>query len=156
MSRPRYENEQTLAEEQRFRSIVENKHPEFVLKKLPISYGYDFACLRERDGSLAAFIEYRQRNYTFQKLQKLGGYRISLQKWERLHGWAERFNVKCLFYVHLADCLPTQFYRYQIHRGTIGQMSLVWWDNSKRGDWQDNELAVVLPCEDLELIDFIT
>jgi hypothetical protein len=151
--RPHYENEKTLAEENRFREIFEAKYPKYALRKLPMSYGYDFACLHKSNDRLSGLIEYRQRNYTFEKIKEFGGYKVSLQKWKHLYQWREQFNVVCLFFVHLADCSPTQFYRYEITKGDLNNHSLEWWDCPNRGGEAENELSAILRSEDLHLVD---
>lgn len=149
-SRPRYENEATLAEEEVFKNLFEQSFPNFKLKKNPIQYRMDFSVINSRNKKIEAMIELRCRKYTKRKITELGGLSISLMKWIAALKYWEEFKIPVRFYFRFLDTPKGEYFRLDATREVYEQCSLGWMEMHSRGDKQDCEPTLLIPTQILE------
>ena len=147
-----YENEESLANENRVKQLIE-EIADCTLMKLPRKYSLDWAILRNDD--FVAFAEYRRRfKWTWDSMRFQGGFYISLHKWKEATSWCWLTAKPFFIFLELDDGVyfadfkePEEFESPYVR----------WMDrvNKKRGDWQDNEPMVVITMEKFALIEGI-
>lgn len=142
MSRPKYETGATLDEERKIGGQIAAVAG-CDMFKLPLSYQVDFIFLKDKRPT--AFVEIKDRQkYARDKIDALGGYMLSLQKWLRARSLCEPTGIPFLIGVRFAD---------GVYVATIKD-----WDSyiirmggrRDRGDWQDVEPMAMIPVSEFK------
>lgn len=134
--RPLYETAGDRANEQR---VVEHicARWECDYVKLPKRYELDYAL--HRSGEVCAWVEVKVRNYTLPQIEQLGGYMLSLGKWNAAQTLST-FTGRPFFLAVQTLCggWIAQFRDFQSTDIRIG-------GRKDRNDWQDTEPVVLIP-----------
>lgn len=134
-TRPLYETEDNLREQEGVARLVEEKWKcKFV--KLKKAYALDYAVLR--GGKIVAFAEVKCRNYTMEKLNSFGGFMLSLHKWTEAKNISGVSGVPFVLIVKTID----GFW----HHSTTGFETdgISFGGRTDRNDLQDVEPVVIL------------
>lgn len=133
--RPLYETQEDLNREDRFARVLENLWKcKFV--KLPIKYHIDYVLTR--NDLAVAFCEIKTRNYTWDEIDKMGGYLISIDKWSSAECLHRISRLPFLLVVKASDGL---YYSSVID---FKPDSVLVRGRTDRNDWQDIEPCVLL------------
>lgn len=132
MSRPRYETEQDRRNEEE----AVKRFTKFSVKKVPISYPFDFVLLDQSE-KICAAVEVKKRNY---ELARLPDVFVSARKICGLKLYSRTYNIPSVFLVDMLDGL---FYTY-----IDGEYELTMSGRTDRNDWQDIEPVARIPSSD--------
>ena len=133
--RPLYETDADL---QREGSVVEKleKLWSCQMAKLPIRYHLDYVA--KRGDKAVAFCEVKTRNYTMDRIDKLGGYLMSIGKWSSAECLHRASGLPFLLVVQASDGL------YYSSFTEFKPDDVLVRGRTDRNDWQDIEPCVVL------------
>lgn len=148
--RPRYENSDTLAEEESFKHLFESAFPDVELRKNPIQYRIDFSVLDKSQERIIGMIEYRTRRYTKNKMSELGGVKISLMKILTGIEMSEKMGIPIQVFFSFLDSPRGEYYRFLMTRENYDQCTTGWMNFASRNDPQDCEPVVIIPVEVLD------
>jgi hypothetical protein len=143
--RPIYENKETLQMEERFKSEFENSFNQLELRKLPRSYNLDFAVWEKNPERILALIEYKQRRYSSDQMNRMGGVKISLNKIKHSLEYSDLFGVPCRLIYKLSDNKDLEYYRFDVTKENVRQCKIGFIDLVSRGDAEDVEPSLVIP-----------
>lgn len=122
----------------------------------PKFYQIDWTAVR--DGEVVSYIEYKhRRNYSYQKLEELGGYNLSLHKFLNM-GVTTMMTLKpCFLVVDLKndESDAREYWFTKIYNGQMKEVigyQFGWWGRSDRGDWQDMEPSVTIPMSEFQRV----
>jgi|10_taG_2_1085330.scaffolds.fasta_scaffold229437_2 hypothetical protein len=111
-----------------------------------------------RNGKVVSYIEYKhRRKYSWQKLEELGGYNLSLHKFMNM-GVTTMMTLKpCFLVVDLKhDSSDAREYWYaKIHNGQMKEVigyEFGFWGRNDRGDSQDMEPSVTIPMSEFQRV----
>lgn len=112
--------------------------------KLPIKYHLDYALHRDKD--IIAWLEIRVREYSFQKLDALGGYMLALSKWEAAKQLVETTERPFALVVKATDGTRAAVFEDmpQLSPSISGRGTL--------RDWQDTEPCVFIPIREFKRV----
>lgn len=142
--RPIYESRETLEMEERFKSEFEGSFSNLKLRKLPRSYNLDFAVWEEQSEKIIALIEYKQRRYSSEQMDKMGGIKISLNKIKHSLEYSNLFNVPVRLIYKLSDNKQFEYYRFNVTEDNVRQCKIGFIDFVKR-DAEDVEPSLMIP-----------
>lgn len=141
MARPIYETEETLDREREIITrICHAWRCEAV--KLPYKYNLDYALCRGDE--ILGWCEVRDRNYSWQRLDELGGYMLAYAKWEKAMMLAAISQLPFTLAVQCTDGLRVAIFKDPLPKL---EPSIAGMPASKRNDWQDVEPCVFIPIE---------
>lgn len=139
MSRPFYEKQVDRDNESRIASIL-SAHWMCLIRKMKTACELDYSV--ERQGRLAAVMEIKCRNYTFDELNNMGGLILSAHKWQAAKRWVETHHIDFLLVLGLRNGL----FRMVVDKGQAWPiLPLVTAGRHDRGDSQDIEPCVLVP-----------
>jgi hypothetical protein len=148
-ARPAYETPQDLANEEGVARVLARRWSATALK-LKRFYPIDYAFCREERyttshngrpvlrSTAAAFAEIKTRTYTWEQLDRLGGYALSLEKWSA----AERLCSMAGLPFIVAVCAVGDL-RYAV-AGDFSHDGVTYGGRSDRGDPSDKEPLILL------------
>lgn len=140
MVRPIYETDETLEREE---AIVTRLTYQWRCEavKLPYKYHLDYALVRGDE--IIAWCEVRDRSYTWEKINDLGGYMLAYAKWEKASMLNNISGLPFVLAVQCVDALKVAVFN------PLPEMkpSIAGMPASKRGDWQDKEPCIFIPIE---------
>ena len=136
MSRPMYENEQTLIEEREVALILE-KAWNCSFSKMPIRYKLDFAI--HRNQKLIAFCEVKCRDVSIDKLTEWGGYLLALGKYMAAKELTETTKKPFSLIVTTTEGI------YHRKFTEFNETDYRVMGRKDRDDWQDIEPCVLIP-----------
>jgi hypothetical protein len=134
--RPTYETKSDRNNEQR---VVEHicARWDCAYVKMPKRYELDYALHRQNE--VIAFVEVKCRNYTLEDIGQMGGYMLSLAKWnaaQALTGFTGR-----PFYLAVQTLCGGWVARFRDFESTDIRIG----GRTDRKDWQDTEPVVMIP-----------
>jgi|TARA_R110000822_G_scaffold253319_1_gene379825 hypothetical protein len=133
--RPLYETSADLAREKEIASDLERKWGcKFI--KMPIRYHLDFVLVK--NDVVVAYAELKTRNYSMEAIGKMGGYLMSIGKWQSAKSLSESSKVPFILIVKTLDGL------YRARFDTFVPDSVLVRGRTDRDDWQDIEPCVLL------------
>jgi hypothetical protein len=133
--RPLYETSADLEREGGIASYLEGKwNCSFI--KLPIRYHLDFVLTR--NDAVAAYAEVKTRNYSMDAIDSMGGYLMSIGKWEAAKSLSEASKVPFILIVKTLDGL------YRSRFDDFNPDGVLVRGRTDRNDWQDIEPCVCL------------
>lgn len=143
MSRPFYETDESMAQEL---AVMEKVCHAWRCNaaKLPIKYHLDYALHRDKD--IIAWLEIRVREYSFEKLEELGGYMLSLSKWDAAMTLNTVTKRPFVLVVKATDATRAAVFE---------DMPVLSPSISGRGkprDWQDTEPCVFIPISEFKRV----
>lgn len=133
--RPLYETVEDLDNEVSAASVFERRW-NCSMHKLSIKYQLDFVA--KRGQKAVAFCEIKTRNYTMQRIKELGGYLMSLGKWNAAKQLYDCTGLPFILIVRTTDGLW-----YSVYKDFKPDDVLVR-GRTDRNDWQDIEPCVLL------------
>lgn len=139
MSRPLYETNINRENEREVASYLSDK---FNLEaiKLPANWPIDYCFMINK--KITAFVEIKCRdNYSYEKLNQLGGYMIDLRKLVSIRRLSKEAGVAGVICVRLSD--GHYYFQDTSERG----FPLVMGGRTDRGDPSDIEPCVLIPME---------
>lgn len=105
--------------------------------KLKPSLKLDYAL--SRDGTVRAFAEVKARTYSWEQIDQLGGYMLSLDKWTHARGFCA--GLPLVLAVSAGDEIRTFITRFSENfRVVLG-------GRTDRNDWQDVEPCILIPVD---------
>lgn len=110
------------------------------LRKLPIRYHLDFAVTR--GDKLVGFCEIKTRNYTMQQIDSMGGYLMSIGKWEAARNLSYAADKPFVLAVKTTDGI----WYSSVYGSQFVADDVLVRGRTDRGDWQDIEPCVLLDC----------
>lgn len=138
MSRPFYENQNDRSNETAvIQKVCDVLNCEWV--KLKPSYGLDFGFCK--DGKLIGLAEVKCRKYTFEKIDSLGGYMLSLHKWTAAKNLVNTTDLP--FSLIVKD--SNDQIRAAIFESMLMHYNIMITGRKDRNDWQDIEPCVMIP-----------
>ena len=130
-----YETQKDLDGEKKMAQIMEGKWA-CQMFKLPIKYHLDYAITR--NDQIIAFCEMRSRKYSLEKLNEMGGFYISLEKWKSAKQLYDLTELPFIMALETPYALYyAMFKEFKPDGYTIS-------GRKDRGDWQDIEPCVLL------------
>jgi len=142
--RPLYETKADLTLEGTVKGLLERAWG-CELAKLPIRYHLDFVC--SKDGKVVAFCEVKTRNYTMAAIDQMGGYLLSIGKWEAAKSLCDASNLAFLLVVRALDGLY-----YARFKEDFKPDDVLLRGRTDRNDWQDVEPCVLLKTSRFKLV----
>lgn len=136
--RPMYETAESLAKELKVANYAGEKW-KCAMVKTPLRYCVDFMAIRE--GLVAAFVEIRCRNYSWEKINSWGGYMFSLGKYIESKAMSQATGIPFILIVETTTGLYHQIFKTFDEKPAV-QLG----GRTDRSDWQDMEPVVILPC----------
>ena len=134
--RPIYETDADLDRESGVIDVVE-KAWNCTAAKLPIRYHLDYVL--KRGDKAVALCEIKTRNYTMQKIGEMGGYLMSIGKWDA----AKRLSdAPLLPFIRIAKTLDGVY--YSSFQDEFKPDDVLVRGRTDRNDWQDIEPCVLL------------
>ena len=134
--RPIYETDADLDRESDVIDVVE-KAWNCTAAKLPIRYHLDYVL--KRGDKAVALCEIKTRNYTMQKIGEMGGYLMSIGKWDA----AKRLSDATLLpFILIAKTLDGVY--YSSFQDEFKPDDVLVRGRTDRNDWQDIEPCVLL------------
>lgn len=143
--RPIYENKETLAMENRFKTEFDEAFPKLELRKLPRSYNLDFAVFDKMKKQVLALVEYKERKYSYLQMDRMGGIKISLNKIKHALEYSSLFQVPCRLIYRLTDNENLEYYRFKVTQDLVNQCSVSFMEMYSRNDDQDVEPNLLIP-----------
>ncbi len=135
-ARPLYETPENLEREADVVRRLEARWQAEAIK-LPISYKLDYVFVR--DGKeVRSFCEIKVRRYTWEEIDRMGGYMISLAKWTAAESFCTISGLPFIVAVSAAGEIRFASIRAFDHDGVVHG------GRADRGDWQDKEPMVLL------------
>ncbi len=133
--RPRYETSEDLEREvDVVRRLEERWKAEAI--KLPTSYRLDYVFVR--DGKeVRSFCEVKVRRYSWEEIDRMGGYMISLAKWTAAEAFCSISGLPFILAVSAAREIRFASIRTFEHDGVVHG------GRADRADWQDKEPMVL-------------
>lgn len=113
--------------------------------KLPIKYALDYALVRE--GNVIAWAEVKIReSYTFDQLDKMGGYMLALAKWQMANSLTAVSKKPFVLVVKAGDEVRAASYQElpTFDAAISGRTT------KSRGDWQDIEPCIFIPIDEFQ------
>jgi hypothetical protein len=145
MSRPYYENEDTLKAERAIAQEIAQINKCFCAK-LPVRYAVDFALVDQKTKQIKWWMEVKTRpKYSMKSIGKMGGYMISLGKWMEIVKLCSMTNIRFILAV---DCLDGLWATWTSLDKAISNSSMFpphMGGRSDRNDWQDHEPVILIP-----------
>jgi hypothetical protein len=142
--RPMYETKADLTIEESVKGLLEKEWC-CDLVKLPIRYHLDFAC--SRNGRVIGFCEVKSRSYTMEAIDRMGGYLLSIGKWEAAKSLCDASGLAFLLVVRATDGLY-----YARFKDDFLPDDVLIRGRTDRDDWQDIEPCVLLDASKFKLI----
>jgi hypothetical protein len=151
MARPMYETEEDLARE---REIIKRLCNAWRCEaaKLPIKYALDYALIR--DEQIIAWCEVRDRSggrgWSFDELDEMGGYMLSLAKWDMARTLSYLSHLPFTLVVKCTDATRAATFshgNFLPYRPSMAGRTF-----ESRGDWQDVEPCVFIPIENFDRV----
>jgi hypothetical protein len=148
-ARPAYETPESLEREAGVVRRLEERWDASAIKP-PTSYRLDYIFCREEavveslDGrrvirsQAKAFCEIKVRRYTWEEIDRMGGYMISLAKWTAAEAFCSISGLPFILAVSAAGEIRFASIRTFEHEGVVHG------GRSDRADWQDKEPMVLL------------
>lgn len=133
--RPMYETKVDLQNELDAVAVAERKW-NCKMAKLPIRYHLDFVA--QRGDVAVAFCEVKTRNYTMEKIGKMGGYLMSIGKWSAAKNLHDATGLPFILVVRTMDGVW-----YSAFKDFTPDNVLVR-GRTDRDDWQDIEPCVLI------------
>lgn len=148
MSRPLYENSNSLKEEVKFfrdlRRVDEYKGYRF--QKLPLSYRLECAIEDIPSGAVIGFCEFKRRS---NRREYYPTVLLSLHKYMSLRDYGE-FGQSFLI-VRWSDV--DGIHHVNAHESSVSDYKIAWGGRQDRNDWQDIEPTIHIPINDFEIVD---
>jgi hypothetical protein len=138
--RPTYETDANLRSEIAVKEILE-KNWNCELTKLPTQYRFDYVA--ERNGKVVAFIEIKVRKYSYNRIDEMGGYMISLSKIVAAKQFAMAAGIRSILAVSMFEGV----YYFPIDKQFVTS-DLAIKGRTDRGDWEDVEPCVLIPMNE--------
>jgi hypothetical protein len=139
-----YETQKDLDGEKKMAQIMEGKWA-CQMFKLPIKYHLDYAITR--NDQIIAFCEMRSRKYSLEKLNEMGGFYISLEKWKSAKQLYDLTELPFIMALETPHALYyAMFKEFKPDGYTIS-------GRKDRGDWQDIEPMVLLDTNRFTLLE---
>ena len=143
--RPLYESSDDLEREAELASMVE---PVWKCKfrKIPIQYRLDYAL--ERDGLIKAFCEIKIRKYSMEKIDAMGGYKLSLAKWMSGKRLSKDTGLPFVILVGTTDGV----WHWNNRAVPLLPLAISMWGRGDRNDPQDYEPCIVIPTSEFKRV----
>jgi hypothetical protein len=145
MVRPSYETIETLQDEL---TLIEKICHQWRCEaaKLPIKYLLDFALVRE--GEIIAWCEIKRRTYSFEDLDKMGGYMLALTKWQMACVLNKLSQRPFVLVVQCTDGIRAAVWE----TGNMPFLKPSIAGRYDRGDWQDAEPCIFIPVSEFKKV----
>lgn len=139
--RPTYETERDRSREDEIMGLIEDIW-DCNLVKMDKRQILDFAAMR--NGEVTAWIEYKYRNYDWAKIDRFGGYMLSLKKWEEGH---RKVMDTAIPFLIIVNCLgDIRFWRVRRRDNP----KIGFGGRTDRNDPLDTEPVVFLPVKNFQ------
>lgn len=143
MTRPFFETDEQMALE---REVMEKVCHAWrcCAAKLPIKYHLDYALHRDKD--VIAWCEIRIREYSFARLEELGGYMLALSKWEYAGQLVQYTKRPFVLVVKATDATRAAVFE------ELPDLAPSISGRASPRDWQDIEPCVFIPIADFKRV----
>jgi hypothetical protein len=138
--RPLYENSEDRNKEANVANQIANYWLLTVVKLKP-ACEIDFALIRS--GVVVAIMEVKCRNYSYKKLDELGGLMLSCHKMSALRRWHSNFPLGVAIAIQLTDGIYVWSIKSEEAFEKFSKIKMM--GRMDRGDVQDIEPCVIIP-----------
>ena len=145
MGRPIYETHEDRSYENRSKQIVESTW-RCKIHSNPKFYEIDWSITRK--DKVVGFAEFKRRNYSYNALERLGGYKISLHKFVNLKMYNQTTGIPSSIIVSLHPC---EIYYHLIDLACNYDVGI--WGRKDRNDSEDIEPSVTIPMSKFKKVE---
>jgi hypothetical protein len=143
--RPLYETGEDLQNELNLATKIE-KIWKCKFRKMPMQYKIDFAL--ERNKKIVAFCEIKERSYSMDEIDSMGGYKISLAKWMAGIQLMQQTGLPFILLIGANNGA----YQKTIKYPPALPLDLSVWGRGDRSDPQDFEPCVSIPVSEFKQV----